>query len=115
MEKLMRKPVSLLGAAALILPAMALAMPHKKVATISEATARTRALARVPHGMVKSTELEHEHGRLVYSFDIGKAGQPGVEEVQIDAHSGKLVSQKHETAAKERQEAVSEAKEGIKK
>lgn len=110
----MYKSVMLLGAAVIVLPSMALATPHQKVTTISEATARTLALARVPHGVLKSTELEHEHGRLVYSFDIRKPGRAGVEEVQIDAHNGKLVSQKHETPADEHQEAAAEAKQAPK-
>lgn len=107
----MYKSVMLLGAAVIILPTMAQATPHQKATTISEARARTLALARVPHGVLKSTELEHEHGRLIYSFDIRKPGRSGVEEVQIDAHNGKLVSQKHETPAKEHREAAAEAKE----
>ena len=71
---------------------------------ISMDAARARALQVVPHAQVKGSELEHEGGKLIYSFDLTVAGRPGVEEVQIDAMSGKLVSRKHETPAKEAQE-----------
>jgi uncharacterized membrane protein YkoI len=54
---------------------------------------------------VVSAELEEEAGRLVYSFDIARKGQTGVEEVQVDARSGEVVSMKHETAKEEAAEA----------
>ena len=38
--------------------------------TISMQQARKIALAQVPHGIVQSGELEKEHGKLIYSFDI---------------------------------------------
>jgi uncharacterized membrane protein YkoI len=67
-----------------------------KEAKISEPEARRIALARVP-GIVRTEELEREHHRVVYSYDIERAGKPGVEEVQVDAKSGKIVSVKHES------------------
>lgn len=72
--------------------------------------ARQTALALVPHGRVVSAELEREHGRRIYSFDIRKGGRSGIEEVQIDAYSGKLVSHVHETPADERREKRADAK-----
>jgi hypothetical protein len=72
--------------------------------------ARQEALALVPQGHVVSAELEREHGKRVYSFDIRRAGKSGIEEVQIDAYSGKLVSQVHETPAEERKEKRADAK-----
>jgi hypothetical protein len=41
-------------------------------------------------------ELEKEHGRVVYSFDLKVPSKPGIEEVQVDASSGKVVSVEHE-------------------
>jgi hypothetical protein len=81
-------------------------------AKISEADARTTALAKVPGGTVSSSELEKEHGKLIWSFDIAKVGSKNVTEVQVDAKTGKIVSTKIETADKEQSEAIAEKKEG---
>jgi uncharacterized membrane protein YkoI len=84
----------------------------KKEAKIPEATARATALKEVPNGKVKSSELERENGKLIYSFDIAAPGKTGVEEVNIDAIDGSVVSQEHESAKTEKKEAakVSKAK-----
>jgi len=81
-------------------------------AKISEADARTTALAKVPGGTVSSSELEKEHGKLIWSFDIAKAGSKNVTEVQVDAKTGKLVSTKIETPDKQRKEAAADKQEG---
>jgi uncharacterized membrane protein YkoI len=82
----------------------------KKEAKIPEATARATALKEVPNGKVKSSELERENGKLVYSFDIAAPGKTGVEEVNVDAIDGSVVSQQHETAKYEKKEASKETK-----
>jgi len=74
-------------------------------AKISEATAQATALAKVPGGRVKAHELEREKGVLIYSFDIVVAGRPGIEEVNINALDGSIVSAQHEDPAAERLEA----------
>jgi hypothetical protein len=81
-------------------------------AKISEADARTMALARVPGGSISSSELEKEHGRLIWSFDIAQVGSKNITEVQVDAKTGKIVSTKIETPDKERKEAIAEKKQG---
>ena len=81
-------------------------------ATVSEADARTTALAKVPGGTVASSELEKEHGKLIWSFDIATAASKDVTEVQVDAKTGKIVSTKTETPDKERKEALAEKKKG---
>jgi hypothetical protein len=81
-------------------------------AKISEADARTMALAKVPGGSISSSELEKEHGRLIWSFDIAQVGSKNITEVQVDAKTGKIVSTKAETPDKERTEAIAERKEG---
>jgi uncharacterized membrane protein YkoI len=81
-------------------------------ARISEADARATALAKVPGGEVSSSELEQEHGTLIWSFDIAKVGSKNITEVQVDAKTGKIVSTKTETPDKERKEAIAEKKEG---
>ena len=78
---------------------------------ISMQTARAKALALVPGGRIQAGELETEHGKLVYSFDIKAPKRSGVEEIQISAANGTLVSRKHESAADEKSEAKSEAQE----
>jgi uncharacterized membrane protein YkoI len=50
---------------------------------------------------IKEAELEVEHGCLVYSFDIAVAGRSGIEEIQVDAGNGKVLSSEHESEASE--------------
>jgi uncharacterized membrane protein YkoI len=82
----------------------------RRQARIPEAQARRTALARVPNGRVRSHELEREHGRLIWSYDIAVAGRTGIEEVTVDAITGRVVSHEHETPADERREAREEAR-----
>ena len=56
-------------------------------------------------------ELENEGGRLIYSYELKVAGRSGVEEVNVDAKSGKVVSTEHESAKSEAKEAAQEKKE----
>jgi uncharacterized membrane protein YkoI len=58
----------------------------------------------VPRGTVKSSALEKEHGRLVWSFDIAQPTTQDLTEVQVDAKTGKVVSVEKETSAKEARE-----------
>ncbi|GAC1659039.1 MAG: hypothetical protein NVS4B3_26870 [Gemmatimonadaceae bacterium] len=74
-------------------------------AKISMDAAREIALKRVAGGTIKSGELERDHGRLVYSFDVAVSGKTGVDEVTVDATTGALISVKHETPADEAREA----------
>ena len=78
-------------------------------AKIDSATARRTALTKVPHGKIVSQELEQENGRLVYSFDI-KGSAPGIEEVQVDARDGSIVSVEHESPAQQAKEAQQDQK-----
>lgn len=48
-------------------------------------------------GSVQGEQLEREHGKWVYSFDVKSASDSKIHEVQIDAISGKLVSTKAES------------------
>lgn len=83
----------------------------QKEAKITEAAAKKTALEQVPGGKVKSGELEREGGKLLYSFDIKSKGKSGIDEVQIDAITGAVLSNKHESAAEEKAEAKAEKKE----
>jgi len=93
----------MLGASSVAIAKTHVGEDLSKEATISEPEARKIALARIP-GDVQSEELEREHHRVVYSYDIKQAGKPGVEEVLVDAKNGKIVSVKHETDANEKKE-----------
>ena len=68
--------------------------------------ARKSALAKLAGAglRVKSAELEEEGGKLVYSFDVKRKGQPGVDEVQVDALTGEVGAVKHESAKDEAKE-----------
>jgi hypothetical protein len=96
-----------------ILASGALAADDPKLvaeAKIKENEARATALAQVRNGTVKSAELEREHGRLIYSYDSEVPGKSGIDEVNIDAMTGKVVAKTHEGATAERNEADAEAK-----
>ena len=92
---------------------------HKKVETQAQlekeakmtmADARAMALKTVPNSTVQAGEIEREGGKLIYSFDMKVAGKTGIDEVNIDAMTAKLVSNKHETPKAERAEAKADAK-----
>jgi len=79
-------------------------------AKVTEKAARATALAAVPGGKVTKHELERENGKLVYSYDIATKGKTGIDEVQVDAVTGTVLSNKHETPAMEKAEATAAAK-----
>jgi hypothetical protein len=60
-------------------------------AKVSRADAEKIALSRVPGGTIKKGEIEEEHGRLVWAFDIATPGTPGTTEVAVDAMTGTVV------------------------
>ncbi|MEA2571518.1 MAG: hypothetical protein QOI24_3519 [Acidobacteriota bacterium] len=94
--------------------AFAAAPPAKedlqKEAKISMADARKTAMTKEPKGKIESEELEREHGKLIYSFDI-RNPKGTITEVAVSAIDGKIVSVEHENKAKEAAEKKQEAKE----
>ncbi len=58
------------------------------------------------HGTIKSAELEKEHGRMIYSFDIKTA--KGITEVNVDARTGKVIAVQKENPADEAKEKAQE-------
>jgi len=72
--------------------------------------ARETALKRAP-GKVEDGELEREHGRLVYSFDI-RNSKGTITEVQVNAIDGQVVSVHNEN---KKQEAAEKRKDSKKK
>lgn len=88
-------------------------------AKVSEAAAIAVARKAVPKGEVASIELEREGGRLIYSMDVKTTGKSGIDEVNVDAKTGKMVGKvQHESSKTERAEAKAEkadAKKAAKK
>ena len=82
----------------------------KAQAKVTEAKAQKTALARVPGGSIKSSELEKERGKLIWSFDIAMPKSRNITEVQVDAKSGKIVSTQIETPADQAKEAKGDQK-----
>ena len=80
------------------------------LAKVSQAQAERIALDRLGNGSVSiaSAELESEHGCLIWSFDLRIAGKTGIQEVQVDAGDGKILSVKRESSRKEAAEAAKE-------
>jgi uncharacterized membrane protein YkoI len=92
---------------------------HKKVETQAQlqqearmtmADARALALRTVPNATIQAGEIEREGGKLIYSFDMKTAGKSGIDEVNIDAMSGKVIAKQHETPKDEKAEAKADAK-----
>ncbi len=77
-------------------------------ARISRAQARKTALARVPGGTVQGAELEREHGRLIWSFDIATPGSRDITEVNVDAIHGHVVAVSKESPAQQAAENAQE-------
>ena len=80
-------------------------------AKVSQADAQATAMAQVPNGTVRESELEKEHGHLQWSFDMATPGTTDITEVNVDAMTGKVLSIDKEKAEDEAKEAAKEAKE----
>ena len=76
-------------------------------ARISKTQAETMALARVPQGAVKTSELEKEKGRLIWSIDITTPDSKDTTEVNVDAKSGEVIAVTKETPKQEKNEKES--------
>jgi len=82
----------------------------KAQAKVTEAKAQKTALAKVPGGSIRSSELEKERGKLIWSVDIAMPKARNVTEVQVDARTGKTVSTQIERPADQAKEAGGEQK-----
>lgn len=100
------KTLRLLNAVALAAlmasPAVYASSSNNHHARISRAQAEKIALAKEP-GTIKTGEVEKEHGRTIYSFDVQT--KDAVHEVNVDVYSGKVVEDSIESPADEAQEA----------
>lgn len=77
-------------------------------AKVSKADAEQTALAKVPDGTIKEAELEKEHGKLFWSFDMATPGTRDITEVHVDARTGAVVSVSKEWPEQENREAAEE-------
>ena len=82
-----------------------------KSAKISLDSARAIAMKRVANATIQSQELEREHGRLIYSFDMKVPGKAGITEVNVNARTGAVVGVSHEGPKTEAKEAAQERRE----
>jgi hypothetical protein len=81
-------------------------------AKITAEAATASARAKVPNGKIVAAEIEEEKGRLIYSFDIRTDGKPGIDEVNVDAITGKVLGVEHETPKDEAKEKAADKKAG---
>lgn len=79
-------------------------------AKVSCADAQKTALAKVGAGKVKDAELKEEKGKLLYAIDIKKPKTAGIEEVQVDAVTGEVLSVGHEDPKAEAAEQAADKK-----
>ena len=98
------------AATALLLSLIPTAFAGPAVPPVTESAARGTALAAVPSGTVQSSELETEGGKQIWSFDIKEPKSKDVIEVQVDAKTGLIVSNKRETPADQKREAQADRK-----
>jgi uncharacterized membrane protein YkoI len=82
-------------------------------AKVSKAEATKIAQAKVPNGTIKESELEKEHGKLQWSFDMATPDSKDITEVNVDAITGKIISVEKESADSESKETKD--KDGDKK
>ena len=73
-------------------------------ARITRAEAEKTAMTRVPDGTIKEGELEKEHGKLIWSFDLATPASKNITEVAVDALSGEIVSVETETPEQQAKE-----------
>jgi hypothetical protein len=85
--------------------------------TISAQTAKKIGMKRAREiasqqvqGKIKSSELEKEHGKWIYSFDIVNK-ESKIMEVEIDAYTGAVIAVDEETPEKEAAEKAEEKAE----
>ena len=83
----------------------------KAQAKVTREEATKTALAKVKNGKIKAAELEKENGILVWSFDISMPKTKNITEIQVDAKTGKIVSNQIETPADQAKEAAADKKE----
>ena len=91
-----------LAAAIVALGAAGCASEHQEQAElqgqakISKEQAQQTALAKVPNGTVKGSEIEKENGKLIWSFEFTTPDSKNITEVNVDAITGDIVNVEQE-------------------
>lgn len=80
-------------------------------AKVTKAEAEKTALAKVPNGTISASELEREHGKLIWSFDIAMPHSKNITEVQVEAKTGKVANVQVETPKDQAKEKAADKKE----
>jgi DNA-directed RNA polymerase alpha subunit len=115
----MKRPTMTLALTMMILAAPAYAqsvtMKEEKPGLLQKAkitvdAATSIAQAKVPKGKIVSAEIEEEEGKLIFSFDVKTVGKRGIDEVNVDAVNGKVLSVQHETPQDEAKERRADRK-----
>ena len=75
----------------------------KAQAKVSEADARATVMAKLPNCTIKEAELEQEHGKIIWSFDVS-VPDGKVTEINVNAVTGEIVNMEKETPGKEAKE-----------
>ena len=86
-----------------------------ELARISEQVAQEIALNRIASQAEKTVQrasLEVDHGCLIWSLLVKVAGQPGVQEVHLDADTGRLISVRQRTSGWKSEEVAKERLQG---
>src|SRR5215469_5638187 len=79
---------------------------HAIHARVTRAQAEKAALGRVPGGKLNGAKLEQENGRLIWSVDIITPLTKKVAAVQVDAHTGRVLSKLAQNPADRAEELV---------
>jgi DNA-binding beta-propeller fold protein YncE len=99
--------ITVMGALAMLAVAAAAQQPTykrdvpdslAKQAKVPEDSARKIAQAQVPKGVLNALEIEREKGKLIWSMEFKIPGKKGIEEVNVDAMTGKVISVGHEAS-----------------
>jgi uncharacterized membrane protein YkoI len=83
----------------------------QSMAKVTKEDAQKTALARVPNGTVQEAELEKEHGKVIWSFDIAVPGSKDISEVEVDAVTGEVVAMEKESPEEQAKEAKEKDKD----
>ena len=87
-----------------------------KKAKIKLENAAATAQGLVPKAKLSTAEIEEEGGKLIYSFDFKTDGKTGIDEINIDAMTGKQIGKiEHESPAAEKKEAKADSAKAAKK
>lgn len=79
-------------------------------ASVSADSAIAIARRAAPAGAtISDAELEEEDGHLMYSFDFKLTNRPGVQEVGVDARTGKILENSYESPEAEAAEAKADS------